>query len=313
MERLLKKRTLCCWMLTELIYNDMLKVVVCVLLLIFLFVCSCSKRKEIVTILNEWQGREVVFPLDVYSYVGTNDTVLFPLQSNFRIVTYVDSSGCTNCKLHLEGWKKFIPQLESLCFDDVDILFFIHSKDPRNDKFLFKRFNFNYPICLDTNDVFNQLNKFPKSDAFHTFLLDKDNKVLAIGNPVLNPKVKDLYLKIIQGKPVGEEEERERVETTVSVSSSILSMGEFPYREASSGSFTFTNTGKELWVIQDVVTSCGCLTVEYPKEPVRPGGQAVLRVTYRADNPGYFDKTLTVYSNAADSPLRLRVTGSAVE
>lgn len=37
---------------------------------------------------------------------------------------------------------------------------------------------------------------------FHTFLLDKDNKVLAIGNPIHNPKVKELYLKIIQGEKV---------------------------------------------------------------------------------------------------------------
>lgn len=74
--------------------------------------------------LNEWQGREVIFPSDVHSYVGTDDTVLFPLQSNYRIITYVDSFGCTNCKLHLEEWKKFIPQLDSLCFDDVDVLFF---------------------------------------------------------------------------------------------------------------------------------------------------------------------------------------------
>ena len=38
--------------------------------------------------------------------------------------------------------------------------------------------------------------------AFQTFLLDKDNKVLAMGNPILNPKIKELYLKIIRGNDI---------------------------------------------------------------------------------------------------------------
>ncbi len=252
--------------------------------------------------------------MDLTSYVDTNEVVNFEnWKATYTILHYVDTVGCVSCKLQLSRWNKFVEELDSISNSNAKCLL---SFSPMNKKVLLKslRINrFNHYVYIDEKDSLNKLNVFPDNEAFHTFLLDKDNKVLAIGNPVLNPKVKDLYLKIIQGKSVGEEEERERVETIVSVSSPTLSMGEFPYQEASSGTFTFTNTGKELWVIQDVVTSCGCLTVEYPKEPVRPGGQAVLKVTYRADNPGYFDKTLTVYSNAADSPLRLRVTGSAVE
>ena len=267
-------------------------------------------------LVREWYKKEVLFPSELIFTVGGKDTIANPMLRNtpYKIISYVDSSGCVSCKLQLQSWKMLLEYLKVEFQGQVPVyLFFCPKGNIREIRHFLARDVYDYPICIDVSDSFNRLNHFPTDMNYQTFLLDKDNKVLAIGNPVLNPKVKDLYLKIIQGKPVGEEEERERVETTVSVSSSILSMGEFPYREASSGSFTFTNTGKELWVIQDVVTSCGCLTVEYPKEPVRPGGQAVLQVTYRADHPGYFDKTLTVYSNAADSPLRLRVTGSAVE
>ena len=34
---------------------------------------------------------------------------------------------------------------------------------------------------------------------FQTFLLDKDNKVVVIGNPIHNLKVRDLYLQKIAG------------------------------------------------------------------------------------------------------------------
>lgn len=267
-------------------------------------------RRELV---NKWLDKQIIYPSDMFFTNQNGDTIEHDYKSAYKMLVYVDSIGCFSCKLKLPEWNRYIRAVDSIAPNKCAFLFVFATsrrKDIYRNMYLSK---FDYPIIIDEQGMFDQFNHFPSNVFYQTFLLDKDNKVLAIGNPVLNPKVKDLYLKIIQGKPVGEEEESSRIETTVSVSSSTLSMGEFPYQEASSGTFTFTNTGKELWVIQDVVTSCGCLTVEYPKEPVRPGGQAVLRVTYRADHPGYFDKTLTVYSNAADSPLRMRVTGSAVE
>ena len=289
-----------------------MKIIAILCLVVSFFLCGCSGDKKVETLLNEWLGKEILYPRDT-TFISWKEAAYPKSQVEYTVFVYTDSSGCLSCKLNLAGWERFVSLTEAIAPEKLQFLFVFQPNKLNELKMLLKSEGFSYPVFTDVKGKFDALNHFPSDMAFQTFLLDKDNKVLAIGNPVLNPKVKDLYLKIIQGKPVGEEEERERVETTVSVSSSILSMGEFPYREASSGSFTFTNTGKELWVIQDVVTSCGCLTVEYPKEPVRPGGQAVLRVTYRADHPGYFDKTLTVYSNAADSPLRLRVTGSAVE
>ena len=43
------------------------------------------------------------------------------------------------------------------------------------------------------------MNKFPQDITFQTFLLDQDNKVKVIGNPVHNLAVRDLYLKQIAG------------------------------------------------------------------------------------------------------------------
>ena len=54
-------------------------------------------------------------------------------------------------------------------------------------------------MCVDVDNRFNKLNNFPADMTFQTFLLDKNNKVVAIGNPIHNLKVRELYLKIIQG------------------------------------------------------------------------------------------------------------------
>jgi hypothetical protein len=64
-------------------------------------------------------------------------------------------------------------------------------------------------------------------------------------------------------------------------------------------------------VIYDVITSCGCTKVDYSKEGIRPGDKAELTVIYEAEKAEHFSKTVTIYCNADNSPLRLKVTGNA--
>ena len=170
---------------------------------------------------------------------------------------------------------------------------------------------FDYPMNIDRNDSLEILNSFPKEIAFQTFLLDKDNKVLAIGNPVLNPKVKDLYLRIIRGESPQAPSDAGTPVTTVSVSSAEADLGTFPWQEPRTCTFTLRNTGDRPLVIHDVTTSCGCLTVDYPEESARPGEELTLRAHYRADSRDTVLKSMQVYCNAQGAPLRLRVTGTA--
>ena len=71
------------------------------------------------------------------------------------------------------------------------------------------------------------------------------------------------------------------------------------------------NTGDNTLVIDAVAISCGCTKVEYDKEPVRPGGSVDLHVSYKAEHPEHFNKTITVYCNAKVSPLLLKIMGNA--
>ena len=152
------------------------------------------------------------------------------------------------------------------------------------------------------------MNRFPSDMTFQTFLLDKDNKVVAMGNPVLNPKIKDLYLGVIEGE---KETGQAANSTSVSVNQTVLDFGSFSQSEKQEKSFVLTNTGGGLLVIQDIITSCGCTKVEYSKEPVRPGGMLEVKVIYEAEQAEYFRKTITVYYNANKSPLRLIVKGNS--
>lgn len=156
-------------------------------------------------------------------------------------------------------------------------------------------------------------NHLPSIMTFQTFLLNKDNKIVAIGNPIYNPKIKDLYLKIIQGEGIGQEGEDKEIQTEITIDKTSVSFGKFDWQEEQKTTFTLKNTGDNPLVIQDVTTSCGCTTVAYSKELVRPGKETVIEVGYKAESPGYFNKTITVYCNAKISPLTLKISGNANE
>lgn len=140
--------------------------------------------------------------------------------------------------------------------------------------------------------------------------MDENSKVIAIGSPVYNFKVKELYLNIIQGKsPVSNM--REGMKTEVDIRDESIFLGKFDWKQERKAVFILTNVGTNLLVLDDVTTSCGCTSVDYSKESVRPGNSISLNVTYKADHPEHFDKTITVYCNAESSPVVLRITGDA--
>lgn len=97
----------------------------------------------------------------------------------------------------------------------------------------------------------------------------------------------------------------------IAVSATTINLGEFSSEQSQSCIFTLYNTGENMLVINDVVTSCGCTSVEYSKEPVSPGKSLDIIVTYKADHPEHFNKTITVYCNSSASPLRLKIMGNA--
>lgn len=281
------------------------------LLLVLVLFSSCkeSEKDKIARLVKEWEGKEILFPARSVFTIQGKDTVDFSLaDADYKVVTYVDSVGCASCKLQLPRWKQFMQEVDSTLNRPVPFAFYFHPKDMKELRYITRRDAFVYPVCFDEMDDFNQLNHFPGEMTFQTFLLDKENKVVAIGNPVHNPKVKELYLKVLTG---GESGRPETPMTEGCLDVTSIDFGSFPQLEKQERKFTLTNTGKNLLVIYDVVTSCGCTKVGYSKEGVRPGAKAELTVTYEAEKAEHFSKTVTVYCNVNNSPFRLKVTGKA--
>ncbi len=283
-------------------------------LLFALLLCGCqeTKKEKISRLVNEWENKEILFPKNLFFTIFAKDTIAFEtVDCDYKIFTYIDSTGCTSCKLQLFKWKELIAKFDSLTHHNTAFLFYFHPKSKREIAYILMRDNLNYPVCIDDADSINKLNHFPDQMMFQTFLLDKENKVLAIGNPVHNPKVEELYLKLVVGEAYTDKPNFSQ--TKISVDKEVIDLGAFDWQKKQQVTFTIRNEGDQLLVINGVTTSCGCVSTEYNHEPVQGGKSVKIQVSYKADHAEHFDKTVTVYCNASFSPIKLRIKGNALK
>ena len=277
-----------------------------------LMACSGSNRRMVGQTLTEWIGKEIFYPSEMnFTLLNKDVTENYLRKSSFTILNYVDSTGCTRCKLQLSKWKAFISDLDSVFAGEVQVLFFVHPKKKEEIEFFIERDMFKYPIIFDVGNHFYSMNQLPNKSTFHCFLLNCSNRVLAVGNPIHNHKIRELYLKIIRGDKVELEGKNIIIRTEVSMDKTIISLGDFDWQKEQKATFFLKNTGNKPLVVEHVNTSCGCTSVSYSKEPVQPGKDIALEVTYKADQPEHFNKTITVYCNAGTSPVTLKISGNA--
>ena len=280
-----------------------------IILLLTIFLSACQdKQKEIITLLvKEWQGKQILFPENMVFTRFASDTTNFVIPtSDYKVLVFVDSIGCTSCKLQLSRWKEFIRYTDSISQKNIPFLFFFQFDDQWEIHSLLIRENFDKPICLDRSDSLNQLNHFPKDIRFQVFLLDKNNKVVVIGNPVHNPNVKELYLEEISRKqPVAP------IQTTVKVEKESLLLETIPLGKSKDTLSTLVNTGDQPLVIIDVTTTCGCAQTLFDKHPVQPGESLHIKVGVTPENKGLFDETITVKCNT-NQLIKLNVRGNTI-
>ena len=80
----------------------------CLLLCVFALFSSCkeSEKDKIARLVEEWEGKEILFPaLFLFTIQGKDTVVLSLADADYKVVTYIDSVGCTSCKLQLLRWK----------------------------------------------------------------------------------------------------------------------------------------------------------------------------------------------------------------
>ena len=181
------------------------------ILIIFLFtiiIVSCNSNSKLFEDLSLFKKEPVNLTKKSKLIISGVDTKNFyNMERGLKYIIYKDSLGCTSCAINsMYLWDEFIEYAK--LYNDRLKYYFIYSpskNELKNIEFILKNGNFNYPILLDTLGEFEKINPhLPKNKVLHTFLLDENNNVILVGDPLYNRKIKKMFYKIVEeklGKP----------------------------------------------------------------------------------------------------------------
>lgn len=272
---------------------------------IIIAVTSCSYRKNSqIDVLTSFDGKEIIFPDNLEIVINGTPLNCEFYGDTYTIVTYVDSSNCTSCKMRLLRWSDIIHELNSICEENVGFVMIVNSNDNAEVNEIINRDKFLYPIALNGSESFYEINSLPDDDKYHTFLLNSDNEVVVIGNPTINPKIKELYKKVVIGN-LGSVNENKKFCLYSDMSLGILSP-----LDSVSRSFSLYNDTEDVITIQDIITSCGCISALASAEAMSPNEKIVITVTLQTDSIyGPFKQFVDIFYNEFDSAERLTMCG----
>ena len=161
--------------------------------------CKNVQYESAAKIVKEWTGKEIKFPEGLTCTSMGKDTTCIDLYSdNYKILIYVDSIGCTSCRLRLSEWKKIINESDTIFSKPIEFIFIFQPKQKEEKELqqIFKNNAFKHPVFIDRKNEIDKLNKLPSRPEFQCFLLDKDSKVVVIGNPT-NKEIWALFTKVV--------------------------------------------------------------------------------------------------------------------
>ena len=86
-------------------------------------------------------------------------------------------------------------------------------------------------------------------------------------------------------------------------------LGYILWRNPTTVTYAFTNTGDKPLVISNVTASCGCVNVDWIKQPIPAGEKGTVSAVFDAEAIGHFYKEVGVYCNASPMPIYLEFNG----
>jgi len=95
--------------------------------------------------------------------------------------------------------------------------------------------------------------------------------------------------------------------------SEVVDYGDIQKGSEGSRVFTFKNIGDSPLIIENVYSSCGCTVPTWTKSAVAPGKSGEIKVKYDTDIVGPIRRTITIYSNADESPKAIKIKGRVME
>jgi hypothetical protein len=93
----------------------------------------------------------------------------------------------------------------------------------------------------------------------------------------------------------------------------VYDFGEIKEGEKVSYDFKFKNIGDAPLIISSATATCGCTVPEYPKEPLAPGAEGIIRVIFNSTGkPGMQNKVVSITANTNPALTELNILGNVL-
>lgn len=164
-------------------------IVVCVVL------CACNNEERVIREIKEMSGREIVFPSGYISLsCDKSHSVDSLLLQDVKIVSYIDNLPCTSCGVRmLHAWIDNIYEIDS----KVPYIIVVHTPQKQILFESIDSMNLTLPLMYYDTQVFGDVNHLDVLARNKTFLLDKRNNIVIVGEPWNNAYLTKLYSQTI--------------------------------------------------------------------------------------------------------------------
>lgn len=299
--------------------------------MLIVFICiitisSCrNKKQETTKEIYDLENHE--FKLPKYNFSGSKDELNLFLTKKYKIVVCVDSIGCFSCHLQLAKWKSYIKEMQNKKINFA-VLFYINLKNKSIIDIEFINNGFAYPYFLDSQDSVNILNKIPGNEDMQTFLLNESNKIIGVGNPVINPYIKDFYYKLIfkhnmdskikNGKHSlslspkirnSDINDKNRY-TKAEIIPTKLDYGIVPWGKTIKKKILIRNIGLKPLIVKGAGASCDCIEVKLPKGKIPQGQHGVIYVLYKGHSEIEFYESINILTNSKPEVPQIQISGT---
>lgn len=258
-----------------------------VTILIALAVVACKEnpQKKYEKAVMELSGKTILFPDSMRTIFG--EKVEIP-NTEYTIVAYFDSVGCTVCRMKLPYWIDFMKKTDSIVGNNnVSLLLITGSHNLNKVRQLVKQVEFPYPVINDSAGIFSHLNSIPEDSNLQTLLLDTTHKVLLIGNPTQSKVMQELYInQFSPSDATSYDLDGETIEE--------FDFGLININEKVSHTFRLTNSYPDTLYVKDIISSCECTTAEISSAKIAPGDSFNVTVTFRDSVSGDFLRSVTL-------------------